>query len=148
MATHGTVQPEFNGEWKCISGGRAAGGHRLQITSAISPLPHATEQSYAGQPGQMAAGVLERSKAHRRLRRSITREQGRALETIGHAIDYLNDCYLYEGAENDRLDFRGPSIEAVHLLIQKQRQMLESLPIVETLASRLWNRLLCRPARS
>ena len=41
--------------------------------------------------------ALAASARSRNLRRVLTREQGRALEMIGHAVDYLNDCYLFEG---------------------------------------------------
>lgn len=84
------------------------------------------------------------SPASGRMRRKITREQGCALEVIGHAVDYLNDSYLYEGADDEIIDFSGPSMDAVRILIAAQRQILSSLPLVEPLPLRFWNTLLRR----
>lgn len=78
---------------------------------------------------------------NRRGRRIITREQGCALETIGHAVDYLNDQYIFEGPDDEILSFRSPSMEAVRILIASQRAILQSLPIAEPLRRRVWNAL-------
>ena len=88
-----------------------------------------------------AAPPLRRSPGSRRLRRRIDREQGRALETLGHAIDYLGVCYLQNGSDDDILDFRGPQMDAVRMLIDMQRDLLASLPLVEPLTLRLWHGL-------
>lgn len=81
---------------------------------------------------------------NRRMIRGMTPEQGRAIETIGHAVDYLKDCYLTEGPDEEVLDFRGPEIDAVGILITAQRQILRSLPLTEPLTLRLWHVLLRR----
>lgn len=76
-----------------------------------------------------------------RLRRRIDREQGRALETLGHAVDYLGDCYIQNGSDDDLIDFCGPQMDAVRLLIDAQRDLLASLPLMEPLTLRLWHGL-------
>jgi len=82
----------------------------------------------------------------RRLHRTINREQGRALEMIGHAADYLIDCYLYEGDDNQLIDFR-PTSEALHILTCLKFQIVESLPLSESFISRAWNRFRRRNGR-
>ena len=79
-----------------------------------------------------------------RLRRTMTREQGRALETLGHAVEIVSAGYLHNGADDEILDFRGPELEAARILIAAQRELLGSLPLREPLALRLWHALLQR----
>lgn len=97
--------------------------------------------------GNYTARLPEPSPANSRMRRKITREQGCALEVIGHAVDYLNDSYLYEGADDEIIDFSGPSMDAVRILISAQRQILSSLPLSEPLPLRFWNTLLRRKSQ-
>ncbi|MGO8718881.1 MAG: hypothetical protein ACLQMO_06655 [Acidobacteriaceae bacterium] len=87
--------------------------------------------------------LAENSKA-RNLRRILTREQGRALEMIGHAVDYLNDCYLYEGDEHELINMGGSSTQALEILSAARRQILQSAPLQEPRMHRLWNALFHR----
>jgi hypothetical protein len=80
----------------------------------------------------------------RNLRRILTREQGRALEMIGHAVDYLNDCYLYEGDDDQLINIGGSSSEAIQILVSLRWQILQSAPIREPRTLRLWNALFNR----
>ena len=114
MATHARIEPELNEGLKLIAGGQ--------------PI---------GSPEQ-------RPSYYPKLHRVITREQGRALEMIGHAVDYLQDCYLHEGDDDEILDFRGPKMDAVRILVSAQRQIHRSLPLAEPLTVRLWHALLRR----
>jgi hypothetical protein len=91
----------------------------------------------------MPRSLAENSKA-RNLRRILTREQGRALETIGHAVDYLNDYYLYEGDEDELINIGGSSSQAMEILIAARGQILQSAPIREPRMHRLWNALFHR----
>lgn len=84
----------------------------------------------------------------RRGRRIISREQGCALEMIGHAVDYLNDQYLLQGPDDEVLSFESPAMEAVWILIASQRELLRSLPVAEPLRRRAWNALLHRKKRA
>ncbi len=117
--------------------------------SYLLSFPIASDPKLVEMPCRAAtdapADLLE---AAPRIRRVISREQGCALETIGHAVDYLNDCYLNEGSDDEILDFSGPSIEAVQILISAQRQILRSLPLAQPLRQRVWNAMLRRAPRS
>ena len=83
----------------------------------------------------------------RRMRRIITREQGRALETVSHAVDYLQDCHLYKGPEKELINVASPATEAIQILIFFQQQMLQSLPLAEPLSQRLWKAIFPRRSR-
>ena len=72
------------------------------------------------------SGELNRRRRHR----IINREEGRALEMIGHAVDYLTDCYLWAESDDCIIDFRCPAMEAVHILARMKLQILNSLPLV------------------
>ena len=91
--------------------------------------------------GYSAALLPPRHSGSRPLRRRIGREQGRALETLGHAVDYLCASYLQNGSDHAILDFRGPEMDAVRLLIDVRRELLASLPLIEPLMVRLWHGL-------
>ncbi len=74
-----------------------------------------------------------------RLRR-ITPQAGRALECLGHAIEYLTDEYIHQGGSGSASD--GP-VEAVQLLMALNRQIYFECPVVPTFAER-WRALLRR----
>jgi hypothetical protein len=88
-----------------------------------------------------ALAVFHRS---RNLRRILTREQGQALEMIGHAVDYLNDCYIYQGEDNELINTGGSCSQAIQILISLRWQILQSAPIREPRTMRLWNALFHR----
>jgi hypothetical protein len=76
----------------------------------------------------VASTVGARSK-----RRRITPQAGRALEILGHAIEYLTDEFVHEG-----LDFssKNDQLEAVQLLMAINRQVYLECPEVPTIAER------------
>ena len=82
-----------------------------------------------------------------RMRRIITREQGRALETISHAVDYLQDCHVYEGPEEELINIASPATEAIQILVAIRRELLNSLPLRETFSQRLWKAIFHRRSR-
>lgn len=86
-------------------------------------------------PGQDAACVNPHPLRGRRI---ITREQGVALETLGHAFDYLNDKYAYLGDDEEIVNVRGPHTEALQIFISAHRSLLQSLPVREPLTIRIW----------
>lgn len=83
----------------------------------------------------------EQPPSHARLHRKMTHEHGRALETLGHAIDYLVDSSLYQGPDSDILDLHGTSMEVLGILIAAQQDLMRSIPLTESFTSRLLNRL-------
>lgn len=75
-------------------------------TSAFSlPLPLSPFQNFGGKPASKPTPS----------RRRTTPQQGRALETLGHAIEYLVDSRLFDQWESPA------DAEAVHMLMACSR---------------------------
>lgn len=68
------------------------------------------------------------------IRRLITPEAGRALEILGHAIDYLTDEYINEAMN---LSANDPKVEAIQLLMALNRQIYYECPVVPTFTERV-----------
>lgn len=66
-------------------------------------------------------------------RRRITPQAGRALEILGHAIEYLTDEFVHEGKP---LSADNRQIMAVQLLMAVNRQIYCECPVVPTLRER------------
>jgi hypothetical protein len=146
MATNPSCEADLNTDLKCVASRQSGGPSDLQASASQFPLQgnHWNCGNTAGRDRVKPAGHRTGQKLRRNLHRPMTREQGRALEIIGHAADYLADCYLQEGAEEEIIDFSGPSAEAIQILISSRREILRSLPLTEPLMLRLWNMLLRR----
>ena len=72
--------------------------------------------------------------AGKHRRRQITPDAGRALEKLGHAIEYLAD----ELVHNDRqVDAHNPQVEAVQMLMALNRQVYYDCPFAPTFLERL-----------
>jgi hypothetical protein len=67
-------------------------------------------------------------------RRCISPEAGRALEILGHAIEYLIDEYVNEGGSFSPSD---PQVQAVHLLMALNRQVYFACPVVPGFGERV-----------
>lgn len=67
------------------------------------------------------------------VRRRMTPEGGRALERLGHAIEYLTDEFVHDGCEGG---LNGPRVDAIQLLMSLNRQVYGEFPIVPTLSQR------------
>ncbi len=153
MATRASFETDLKADLKRVPSGQAAGHSESQVPVSRSvmraPLQwnHMDRVLPAAPGGLQAAEPRTYQKSRRKLHRKMTREQGCALEMIGHAVDYLNDGYLQEGAEDEIIDFSGPSMEAIQILIFSQREVLRSLPLTEPLSLRLWNMLLRRKSQ-
>jgi hypothetical protein len=87
-------------------------------------------------PVDLAAGL--------RRRRRMSRESGRAIEMLAHAIEYLADEFSLECMSREWMTGRGqsaravpPQIEAIHLLMELNREIYLGCPEVPTLADRL-----------
>jgi hypothetical protein len=57
------------------------------------------------------------------VRRRLTRESGRALEILGHAIEYLADEYALESVPKGPLGNADPRVEAIQVLKSLNRQV-------------------------
>jgi hypothetical protein len=69
----------------------------------------------------------------RSKRRRITPQAGRALEILGHAIEYLTDEFMHEGLAFSSIN---DQLEAVQLLMAINRQVYFECPEVPTFAER------------
>ncbi|HEU5351259.1 MAG TPA: hypothetical protein VFU55_06650 [Terracidiphilus sp.] len=67
-------------------------------------------------------------------RRRIDREAGRALEMLSHAIEYLADEYAHDGGS---LSGNDGAVEAIQLLMARNREVYFACPVVPT----LWERI-------
>ncbi len=68
-----------------------------------------------------------------RVRRRISPEAGRALEILGHAIEYLTDEYVYRGGS---LSVQDGELQAVQLLMALNRQIYFECSVAPTFAER------------
>jgi len=93
-------------------------------------------------PGRQAEIRREGIMDAKKVRRRISPQAGRALEILGHAIEYLSDEFVHEGgvfrANDPRLD---PRLEAIQLLMRVNRQIYLGCAAVPTLADR-WQMFL------
>lgn len=76
---------------------------------------------------------------HGRLhRRRIAPEAGRALEILGHAIEYLSDEFAHSGGQ---LSAHDAQVEAVQLLMAINRKVYFACPEVPSIGER-WRAML------
>lgn len=66
--------------------------------------------------------------------RYISPGAGRALEILGHAIEYLTDELVHEG---NPVNPRDPQVQAIQTLMALNRQVYYDCPFVPALAERL-----------
>ena len=72
-------------------------------------------------------------RAPRNRRRLIDPQAGRALEVLGHAIEYLTDEFVHRGGH---LSTHDSQIQAVQLLMALNRQVYFECPFVPTFSER------------
>jgi hypothetical protein len=68
------------------------------------------------------------------IRRRIDPRAGRALEILGHAIEYLTDEYAYETGS---MQASNGELDAVHLLMSLNRQIYYECPVQPSLAEKM-----------
>jgi hypothetical protein len=95
-----------------------------------------------------SAGSPELAMASRPVRRRIDQDSGRALEIIGHAIEYLTDEYVHEFAHHERSSFSAHDgrLQAIQLLMAANREIYFQCPEVEDLMTRVLS-ILSRRSR-
>lgn len=76
-------------------------------------------------------------------RRTISPEAGRAIEILGHAIEYLTDEFLHAGGFPASRD---PQVEAVQLLMALNREVYMACPEAPSLAARFRSLIHLRAA--
>lgn len=84
----------------------------------------------AGAPEQPEADAVERIVPRRRR---VSPQAGRALEMLGHAIEYLTDEHVHRGGD---LSAHDPEIEAIQLLMARNRQVYFDCPEIPTVVER------------
>jgi len=68
--------------------------------------------------------------------RRPSQQQGRALELLGHAIEYLIDSEL-GGPFGEGLSKPSPTLEAVQILIRANREIFAACPVRLTLTQKI-----------
>ena len=72
------------------------------------------------------------TRKHRR--REVSPAAGRALEILGHAIEYLADELVHEAKQ---VDGSQPQVQAIQILMALNRQVYYECPFAPTFAERL-----------
>lgn len=79
----------------------------------------------------------------RLVRRRVSPQAGRALEILGHAIEYLTDEYVHAGGN---FCARDPQVQAIQMLMALNRQVYFECPEVPSLMERCLGLLHLREA--
>jgi hypothetical protein len=87
-------------------------------------------------PGYILTASIEgaRSTTGDAIPRRISPTAGRALEKLGHAIEYLTDEYVLR---SESLNPGDPELEAVQILMALNREIYFACPVVPTWSRRL-----------
>jgi hypothetical protein len=91
----------------------------------------------------LSASTLSAPRAGSHRRRRISPRAGRALEILGHAIEYLTDEYIHAGGP---FSARDPQLEAVQMLMAVNREIYLACPEVPSLGERCLSLLHLRTA--
>lgn len=89
------------------------------------------------------ASVLETLPARSNRRRTVDPASGRALEILGHAIEYLTDELGHIG---EQVLADSPQVEAIQLLMALNRQIYLQCPEAKTFGQRCRSLLRFGPA--
>lgn len=93
---------------------------------------HVKAQLEASSSANQATVIAFPSRVSRPAgRRWISQQNGRALEILAHAIEYLSDEYALSAEQLGRIDADDPEIEAIHRLMAANREVYYSCPQVE-----------------
>lgn len=92
-------------------------------------------------PAQISAAAKLPQRPDRR--RHVDPDSGRALEILGHAIEYLTDELVHN---SEMILAHDPRVEAVQLLMALNRQIYFQCPEVQTLGERCRSLLHLRSA--
>jgi hypothetical protein len=114
---------------------------RAPIYLETSPKAAVSTEQAALQP-TLVDGVTQPVLPPRR-RRQISPLSGRALEVLGHAIEYLADEYALHAGNLPLLNAEDPQLHAIQLLMAASRSVYWACPLAPTLRERV-SRLLSR----
>jgi hypothetical protein len=71
------------------------------------------------------------------VRRQLSPQEGRAIEILGHAIEYLADEYCRDAQPKGRLGNADPRIEAIQMLKELNRSIYYSATEVQPAFTRV-----------
>jgi len=104
------------------------------------------ESDLGSASGVMGARVAETAVESRRARR-MTPEVGRAIEMLGHAIEYLADEFALECMSRREMGpGKHPRIAAIELLKERNREIYLRCPEISTWGDRMRELLRTRKA--
>ena len=106
-------------------------GAEMLKSKVLTENGKATMDSNSSIP--VSAPAASTACVHSRRRRRITPEAGRALEILGHAIEYLTDEFLNQGRTFNAKD---EQLEAVLMLMALNRQVYYECPEMPTFGER------------
>ena len=81
----------------------------------------------------VVAAVISKPLVRKGRKRSISPQAGRALEMLGHAIDYLTDEFIHEGGS---LCAQDPRLDAIQLLMARNREIYFACPVIPSFKER------------
>ena len=111
-----------------------------ECADSISTASNSTASIYAmdGLPKAASGADASRGGLKAGPRRRVSRQAGRAIEMLGHAIEYLADEFALEcrAREMDAARKHG-CVQAIELLMVRNREIYLSCPVVPSMAERL-----------
>ncbi len=98
--------------------------------------PVSEEWPLAAELGQASARGKSHTRAHNTVRRRPNREQGTALEKLGHAIEYLIDSSMARG-EGFSTDTQSPDFEAVRIMMRLNCEIFAGCEPITPMSERI-----------
>ena len=111
---------------------RIADRLKIAMIEAAGPLPAPLHDRRRRQRGRFRL---------RTTRRQLAPQEGRTLESLHHAIDYLIQTYNLKQFAAQPQTIAPPQLAAVQILLQKQAEMLAEHPPMPSLLTLLRRRL-------
>lgn len=111
---------------------RIADRLKIAMIEAAGPLPPPLHDRRRRQRGRFRL---------RTTRRQLAPQEGRTLESLHHAIDYLVQTYDLKHIADQPQSMSPPQVAAVQILLQKRAEMLAEHPPMPSLIALLRRRL-------
>jgi hypothetical protein len=114
-------------------------GENMTTKSFTSKVSNGNEATLDKDPRICLPPLTSRLEAMRRssVRRQVSPASGRALEILGHAVEYLADEYVLKATQTGTLNPADPRIDAMHILMALNREVYYACPEVETALPRI-----------
>lgn len=92
---------------------------------------------HGGLPAGAVLPPVVTMPAAARARRRISPISGRALEILGHAVEYLADEFVLASGALPSIHIHDPQVEAMQLLMQANRAVYFACPLVPSMRIRM-----------